>query len=48
MVKMKDFTLASKNLEGARAPVPYSTPAHDYTSTYLYEDIRVFMYSVIK
>ena len=29
MVKIKDFTLASKNLEGrAHAPVPYSTPAH--------------------
>ena len=29
MVKIKDFTLASKNLGGARAPpVPYTPPAH--------------------
>ena len=28
MVKIKDFTLDSKNLGGGRAPVPYSTPAH--------------------
>ena len=28
MVKIKDFTLASKNLGAARALVPYSTPAH--------------------
>ena len=27
MVKIKDFTLASKNL-GGRAPVPYRTPAY--------------------
>ena len=30
MVKIKDFTLVSKNLGEARAPVPYSTPAHAY------------------
>ena len=27
MVKIKDFTLASKN-RGAHAPVPYTPPAH--------------------
>ena len=32
MVKIKDFTLASKNLGGGRGPpVPYSTPAHACT-----------------
>ena len=28
MVNIKDFTLESKNLGGARAPVPYTPPAH--------------------
>ena len=32
MVKIKDFTLESKNLGGARAPpVPYTPPAHAYS-----------------
>ena len=30
MMKIKDFTLASKNL-GGRGPVPYSTPAQART-----------------
>ena len=37
MVKIKDFTLASKNLGGGHVlppPVPNNTPAHD-TLTYL-------------
>ena len=33
MVKIKDFTLASKNL-GGRAPVPYTSPAYDYCTTH--------------
>ena len=28
MMKIKDFTLASKNRGGGRAPVPYTPPAH--------------------
>ena len=32
MVKIKDFTLASKHRRRARAPVPYSTPAHERTA----------------
>ena len=28
MIKIKDFLLALKNLGGARAPVPYTPPAH--------------------
>ena len=31
MVKIKDFTLVSKNL-GACAPVPYTTPVHEYSN----------------
>ena len=29
MVKIKDFTLASKNLGEHVPPVPYTPPAHD-------------------
>ena len=33
MVKIKDFTLASKNLgSGACVPEPYTPPVHEYNS----------------
>ena len=28
MIKIKDFSIASKDLRGARALVPYTTPSH--------------------
>ena len=36
MVKIKDFTLASKNLGGGTcAPRAYTPPAHDYTRKFI-------------
>ena len=46
MVKIKDFTLASKNLGGGHVPpVPYRTPAHDYSDMqYFFDLINIYHY----